>query len=56
MERAKQSFQSEQGVGGREKRGGEWTEALRELTGNGQCTANRGAHVHDEHVVIGMEP
>ena len=34
----------------------EWTEALRELTGKGQCTAKRGAHVHDNHVIIWMEP
>ena len=28
------------------------TEALRELTGKEQCTAKRGAHVHDEHVIL----
>ena len=27
-------------------------EALRELSGKGQCMAERGAHVHDEHVII----
>ena len=46
--RAKQRFQSEQrGMGGK-KRCCEWTEAL--LTGKGQCTTKRGAHVHNEHV------
>ena len=34
------------------KRCCECTEALRELTGKGQCTAKKGAHVHDEHVII----
>ena len=28
------------------------TKALRELTGKEQCTAKRGAHVRDEHVIL----
>ena len=28
------------------------TEAPRELTGKGQCTAKRGAHVYEEHVIL----
>ena len=40
-------------------RGIEWaiaTEAPREPTGKGQCMAKRGAHVHDEHVILRVEP
>ena len=47
----KGSSQNKGWVGGK-KYCCERTEALRELTGKGQCTAKRGAHVHDEHLII----
>ena len=42
--------------GSSQKKGGrccfERTEAVKELTRYGQCVAIRGAHVHDQHVIL----
>ena len=54
--RAKQGTSQNKGWVGGKKCCCERTEALRELTGKGQCTAKRGAHVHDKHAIIWMEP